>query len=40
MLIVAGIVWLVEYYAAIDIPLVAILLLLLGFFILFKKDKE
>ena len=39
-LIVVGIVWLVEYYAAIDVPLVAIVILLVGLFMLFKKDKK
>lgn len=38
--VVVGVVWLVEYYASIDVPLVAILLLLIGLFMLFKKDKK
>ncbi len=40
MFIVAGIVWLIEFYADIDVPLVAILLLLIGIFLLFRKKKR
>jgi hypothetical protein len=40
LMVLIGVVWLVEHYTWVDVPLVAILLLVVGLFYCFRRKKK